>query len=327
MSTSKYLVTGGGGYLGRNLVKSLLSDGHQILIIARKSYPELQELGVQVVSSDLSIWNSELLKHFIGLSGVFHVAAKVEMSGNYSEFYQTNVIGTEHVIEYCRKAGVRNFVHTSSPSVVSCSGNLINVDESQPYPKKYLAYYPATKAIAERIVMRANREQFRAIILRPHLIFGPGDTSFIPTILKKARSGKIRVIGDGSNLVDVTYIDDCVQAHKKAMQALENNQHRGGKTYFISQGEPINFWDWINKVLVLNGQVKIEKKISKKLAYILATIAEGYSFLTNKEPLLTRFLVDELATDHYFNITAAKRDLGYCPSVSIDQALSLTFKS
>jgi len=320
----RYLVTGGGGFVGKALCKQLRSLGLEVVAIARGSYPELKAIGVNSFQVDLSDSNEKWQHLFEGVDGVFHTAAKVDMWGKYSDFVRANVDGTKHVVAACRAKHVPALVFTSSPSVIADGKDLLGIDESYPYPKRHTAYYPETKAEAERYV-RANDEigGVRTVALRPHLIFGPGDTNLVPTILERARAGKLMRVGDGKNLIDLTHIDDCVRAHILAMEALEAKPDSiGGKAYFISQGTPVNMWGWIDGVLVENGLPKVQRSISKGLAVGLATVCEGVSKMLSLigviwEPLLTRFLVCEMATAHYFNISRARVDLGFSPTEKI----------
>jgi 2-alkyl-3-oxoalkanoate reductase len=191
-----------------------------------------------------------------------------------------------------------------------------------------MAYYPQTKAMAEREVLAANGQNgLYTISLRPHLIFGPGDERFVPTILKRARAGRLVQIGNGENLVDFTYIDDCVQAHLRALLALDENPYARGKAYFISQGNPVKLWWWIGEVLKRNKAPEIKRRISKNVATVIAGGLElaCRALPSYPEPRLTRFLVSEMATHHYFNITRAREELGYQPTCSVKEALARTF--
>ena len=156
------------------------------------------------------------------------------------------------------------------------------------------------------------------------MIWGPGDRKLVPKILSHARAGKLVRIGSGNNLVDLTYIDDCVSAHLLAERALEDNPWARGKAYFISQGEPVPLWAWIAQVLKRNKLPPLKRSIPKWLALGAASVLEAVAGV-EREPRFTRFLVKEMATSHYFDISAAKRYLGYEPKVSIERALDLTF--
>jgi nucleoside-diphosphate-sugar epimerase len=332
MPSKRYVITGGGGFVGKALGQALKASGHEVLSVSRGDYPELRAIGIETRSFDIASDPAGWRDLFKGAHGVFHTAAKVDMWGDYSDFFNTNVVGTRNLLQVCSELGIRNFVYTSSPSVIHDGNDLEGIDESYPYPKHFDGLYPETKAIAEREVLAANNgDTLRTIALRPHLIWGPNDTNLIPTILERARAGKLTRIGGGSNLIDLTFIDDCVSAHILAMSALEQEPCRvQGKVYFISQGEPVNMWSWIDRVLELNGLPKVTKSISKNLADLIARIMEFVSVGLSKvgiryTPLLTRFLVSEMATHHYFSIEAAKRDLGYSPSCSIEEALVKTF--
>lgn len=330
--SKRYVITGGGGFVGKALGKALRAQGHEVLSLARGSYPELAKFGIETAQVDIAApvpqWQ-ELLR---GADGVFHTAAKVDMWGKREDFFRTNVTGTRNIVDACRALGIRNIVFTSSPSVIHDGSDLQGVDESYPYPKHFDAYYPETKAIAEQEVLAANDGRLlKTVALRPHLIWGPDDTNLIPTILERGRAGKLKQIGSGTNRVDLTFIDDCVQAHILAMQALERGDiNVCGKVYFISQGDPVPMWGWINRILSVHGVPVVSRVIPKGVALVVAGILEfwarivGWLGVTCK-PLLTRFLVSEMSTHHYFSIEAAKRDLGYHPSYTIDQAMERTF--
>jgi 2-alkyl-3-oxoalkanoate reductase len=326
MGTTKVIVTGAGGFLGKALAKRLAALGHKVTGIARGDYPELKENQIELLRYDLAQGFEFLVQPFEGAAAVFHVAAKVDMWGRYRDFFQTNVIGTRNVIKACLAAGVPNLVFTSSPSVVADGKDLENIDESYPYPGSYHAFYPETKAMAEREVLAANHaEILHTAVLRPHLIFGPGDRNFVPTILERARRGRLVQVGEGKNLADFCFIDDCVNAHILAFEALKANPQAHGRAYFISQGEPYNLWGWIGRVLELNKLPPISRRISKGMAMAAAAGLEGISSVLPLKPQFTRFLVSEMTTHHYFNIRRAKQELRYEPSCSVGEALEKTF--
>lgn len=325
-----YLVTGVTGFVGKALALRLIKDGHQVRGIARKIDKNIIDAGINLIQHDLTVKSEVLIEAMCGVEGVFHVAAKVDMWGDYQDFYAANVLATKHLLEISISQKIPYFIYTSSPSVIAGSRDLKGVDESEPYPDKYLAHYPATKALAEQEVLRYGRlGQIKSIALRPHLIFGPGDTNLIPTIIERAKAGRLVRVGKGENLTDLTYIEDCIEAHILALKAIKQNPAISGQSYFISQGEPVNLWGWVDMVLERCGMSKITRSLPKSVAYSIAVILEKLNsiFLIKKEPLLTRFLVCEMATSHYFNIAAAKNDLGYYPKYSIDQALEETFDS
>jgi len=325
----KAVVTGGGGFVGGGICRRLRDLGHDVTAIGRRPHEELAAEGIRTAIQDLTAptARSFLAALFAGVECVFHTAAHVKMWGPREAFIRGNVTATNNVIAACREAGVAKLVFTSSPSVVAADHDLRGVDESQPYPPSFKAFYPETKAAAERAVLENHGHSLKTIALRPHLIFGPGDTNLVPTILKRARAGRLVQVGDGTNLVDLTFIDDCISAHVLAANVLDERPAAGGRAYFISQGSPVRLWEWIGRVLALHDAPPVRRRLSATTARFLATVAEGAwrTFGLASDPPLTRFLADEMATDHYFDITAARRDLGYAPSCTVWEATERTF--
>lgn len=315
-------MTGGGGFVGRAVVERLIARGMQVRTLARSAYPELASLGVQAVQGDIRD-RKTVVDACHRCDIVFHVAAKAGAWGRYVDFYEPNVIGTENVIAGCRKHGVGRLVFTSSPSVIFGGEDQHGIDESVGYPARYASHYSATKAIAEQLVLAANCRTLRTVALRPHLVWGPNDNHIVPQVVSQCRSGKLRIIGDGSQQVDVTYIDNAADAHLCAADALLTNDAVGGKAYFISQGEPVNLWEIINGILEAAGVPKVAKRIPRGVARFGAGVMEFSHRLFRRkgEPRLTRFVVDQMSTTHYFTMDAARNDLGYEPKVSTEEGL------
>lgn len=318
----KALVTGGGGFLGKAIVERLLARGDDVHSYARGDYPELTALGVKVHRGDLTE-AAALLRAAEGCDIVFHVAAKPGIWGPYQEYYNANVVGTENVLAACRKHKITRLVYTSTPSVVFDGKDMAGVDESVPYPSHYHAYYPQTKALAEQAVLKANDPRLATVALRPHLIWGPGDHHLVPRILARGRAGMLRRIGNRPNLVDCVYIDNAADAHILAAERLSPGSPIAGKVYFISQGEPRPLWDLVNDILAAGGIAPVTKTIAPGLAYAVGWTMEVVYRLLGRtdEPRMTRFLAKELSTAHWFDLTAAGRDLGYEPKVSIAEGL------
>lgn len=314
------LVTGGGGFLGAAIVRMLVQRGERVRSLSRSFYPELGTLGVEQIQGDLADPNT-VTAACAGVETVYHVAAKAGVWGRYEDFHRSNVIGTGNVIAACKTQQVQRLIYTSSPSVIFNGEDMENVDESVPYPTEFHHHYPKTKAMAEQAVHRASQEGLQTIILRPHIIWGPGDPHMVPRIL--ARAHRLRRIGNGQKRVDTIYVDNAAEAHLLAEEALRTNPALSGRTYFISQDQPVPLWQMIDWILAAGGKPPVRKTMSPGIAYVIGAICEKIYGVFNLqgEPPMTRFVARELATAHWFNIEAAKRDLGYTPKVSIEEGL------
>jgi len=309
-------ITGASGFIGGRIALRLLGEGRPVRVLSRRPLPELENSGAQVLLGDLD--NIEALRRGCeGAATVFHVAGRVGVWGPADDFFRVNVEGTDNVIVTCRSAGVRRLVYTSSPSVVYNGGDLSGVNESAPLCTSAPCAYPTSKAAAERLVQAAHSDELATVSLRPHLVWGPGDKNVVPRVLSLARKGRLKIIGSGRNRVDVTHIGNVVDAHLLAATAPSDSV--GGKAYFITNGEPVVLWDWINQLLRGVGIPQIQKHVSLNTAYAAGAVMETlWRVLPLKgEPPITRFVAKEMATDHWFDISAARRDLGYDPRVSM----------
>jgi nucleoside-diphosphate-sugar epimerase len=316
------LVTGAGGFLGQYVTRQLVARGDQVRALARGKYPFLTELGVESVPGDIQD-AAAVERACQGIDAVFHVAAIAGIWGKWQTYYGVNVLGTRNVIAACRTNKIPRLIYTSSPSVTFAAEDQCGIDESAPYPKRWLAHYPHTKALAEQEVLAANDSSLLTCALRPHLIWGPGDQHLIPQLLARARAGQLRRVGAGKNLIDAVYVENAAAAHLLAADKLQPDAPACGKAYFITNGEPVNCWDWINDILVLAGVPPITKSISYRAAYAAGAVLEAIWTLAGRtdEPPMTRFLAAQLATSHYFNISAARRDLGYEPAISMTEGM------
>lgn len=318
----RVLVTGGGGFLGGAIVRRLLARGDQARSFSRGNYPELTAAGVEQYSGDLA--DATAVDHaVVGQELVFHVAAKPGVWGHKAEFYNANVVGTENILAACRRHGVKRLVYTSSPSVVHHGGDMEGVDESVPYPRHFEAHYPWTKALAEQRVLASNDATLATVALRPHLIWGPGDNHLVPRLLAKARAGKLRRVGHLDKRVDTIYIDNAADAHLNAADRLQVGSPIAGKAYFLAQGEPLPLWDLINRILACADLPPVQRSISPALAWIIGASCEAIFTLgrIQNEPPMTRFMARQLATAHWFDLSAARRDLGYSPRVDVTEGL------
>ncbi|MSN27088.1 MAG: NAD-dependent epimerase/dehydratase family protein [Geobacter sp.] len=318
----KALVTGGGGFLGGVIVRMLRERGDEVKSFSRGAHPSLSQLGVEQIRGDLAK-RDQLIKAAEGCDIIFHVAAKAGIWGGYDDFYNANVTGTVNVLAACRANDISRLVYTGSPSVVFDGNDLEGGDESLPYPLHYEAHYPQTKAMAEQIVLDADSSSLATVSLRPHLIWGPGDNHLVPRIIAKARAGKLRRIGTKPCLVDTVYVDNAAQAHLLAADRLEPGGSVAGKSYFITNDEPLPLWEMVNHILAAAGLPPETRSIPPQLAYTAGAICEGLWNLLrlSGEPPMTRFVAKELSTAHWFNINAARSDLGYAPQISIAEGL------
>jgi nucleoside-diphosphate-sugar epimerase len=315
------LITGGGGFLGKAIVRILAARGDRVASFSRRRYRELDRIGIEQITGDIRDPES-VSSACRGRDVVYHTAAKAGVWGDPAEYSSINVKGTGHVVAACRKWGISRLIHTSSPSVVFDGRNMEGVDESVPYPFHYDASYPATKAAAEKRVRQAAAEGLPVVILRPHLIWGPEDNHLVPRILQRA--GSLMRIGDGKNRVDVLYIDNAAEAHVLAADSLKARPELSGRVYFLSQGEPVLLWDMVNGILKAGGFPPIRWSMSSSTALRLGAAMEWLyrTFHLPGEPRLTRFTARELSTSHWFDIRAAQRDLEYVPRVSIREGLA-----
>ena len=320
----KALVTGGGGFLGGAIVRRLQAGGARVRSYSRGVYPDLEARGVACFRGDLASSEGKPLVNAVdGCDIVFHVAAKAGIWGSRAEYHDANVVGTRNIIAACRETGVPRLVYTSSPSVVFDGEDQNGVDESEPYPDRYLAHYPRTKGQAEREVLGASEGSLLTVALRPHLIWGPGDNHLVPRIIEQARAGRLRLVGRRENAVDSVYIDNAAEAHLLAGERLTPGSPVVGKAYFISNGEPIPMARLINRILKAAHEPPVTRTIPAGIAYTAGAILEAlYTILKRDgEPPMTRFLARQLSTAHWFDLRAARRDLGYEPKVSIDEGM------
>ena len=321
------LVTGVSGFVGLQLAKRLLAQGCHVSGLCRARRPELEQLGIKMIYADLADAGA-VRSACQGKDSVFHVAAKVGIWGKYQDFHAANVVGTQAVINGCRDFGVAKLIYTSTPSVVFNGRNIAGANESLPYGSQIPCPYPTTKVIAEQAVLAAHDlppGHLKTVALRPHLIWGRGDPNLVPRVLRKAKTGRLRIVGNGQNRVDLTHVDNVVDAHLLAEIALDRtDRNPGGKAYFISNDEPVLLWEWINNLLASHDVSKIKRQISLNAAQRLGYAMElVWSALRLKsEPPMTRFVASELAKDHWFDISAAKHDLGYQPRISMAEGMS-----
>lgn len=320
--SGRVLVTGGGGVVGGAVVRALLDRGDAVRSFARCDYPHLRARGVEVQRGDLADL-AAVERAVDGCEAVIHTAAKADFSLDPRPYVTTNVVGTANVIAACRRRGVPRLVHTSTPGVVYDGRSITGGDESLPYPARYDAPYAATKARAEQLVLAANGDGLATVALRPHLVWGPGDTRLTAEILRRARAGRLRLIDHGAAVVDATFIDDAAAAHVLALDTLvgpagPEQRPVAGRALFIGSGHPLPIARMINGILSAAGLPPEHRSVPFGVAYALGTACEAAWRATRRSgrPPVTRHLARQQATSHWFDLTAARRDLGYRPAVT-----------
>lgn len=320
----KVLVTGGGGFLGSAICRQLLARGDEVIAYQRSDNKELEKQGIRLIRG--SITDTEMLNTALkGVDAVIHTAAKAGIWGPYDDYFRPNVTGTENVISACLNNGIHKLVFTSSPSVTHADGDIEGGDESLPYAGHYNSPYPATKALAEQKIMAANCPELHTVSLRPHLIWGPGDNHLLPKLLERAKSGKLKLPGP-EKLIDTIYIDNAARVHLLALDRLQSDPEIvGGKTYFVSNDEPLPQRQIIGSLLKAAGLEVDIQPISPRIAIAAGTLLEaGWKlFGLKSEPPITRWSAEHLSTAHWYDISAAKRDLGYTVEISISEGMKL----
>lgn len=323
----KALVTGGGGYVGRHVVRALLDRGDAVRVVGRSRYPVVEGWGAEGVVADLTRDDPALARACEGVDVVFHVAALPPYHAPEAVFRATNVDGTRRVLDAARAAGVARLVFTGTPSATFDGRDVEGGTEATcPYPERFGSPYAATKAEAERLVLAANGPTFATTALRPHLVYGPEEPHMLPRVVQRAREGRLRIIGSGTNRVSLTYVDNAAAAHLQAADALGPGSGNAGRAYFVADDGPVELWPWLQAFLRETGEPAIRGSVSLGLARAVGAVCEAaWTWLPLAgEPPMTRFAATNLATSHWYDLSAARRDFGYAPRVSGKEGFSCT---
>ena len=320
----KVLVTGCGGFLGAEIVRQLIARGDSVVGVSRSRYPELNSLGMTHRQGDLtdSKFTSTAIRD---CDVVVHTAAVAGVWGPWEKFHSINTVATHNVIDACQRNKIKSLVFTSSPSVTFDGSDQCGIDETAPYPTEWMCHYPHTKALAEQAVLAANVSgEFHTCSLRPHLIWGEDDPHLLARVVDRAKSGRLRIVGDGDNQVDTVHVVNAAHAHICAIESMqETDPPAAGKAFFIAQNEPVNCWDWIGQICEIAGVTPPKKRLSYPAAHKIGAVLEWVYRLTGKtsEPPMTRFVAAQLARHHYFDTTASEQLLGYNPILSMSDGV------
>lgn len=316
------LVTGATGFLGGYLVRSLACEGWTVRAIGRRRSVLENLSGPGIETREVDLRDREAVAIACeGVDLVIHAAALSSPWGRRSDFFDTNVKGTMHVIDGCRRQGVTRLVHVSSPSVIFNGRDVRGATEEAPFPRRFLSPYCWTKKLAEDAVRGAAG--LDTVIVRPKAIFGPGDTTLLPRLLAAGRARKLVQVGDGTNLVDLTYVDNVVHALRLALVRPD----AAGRIFTITNGQPVRLWEVIRRILAAAGCPTNWRRIPYPMAYVAAALMEVRGRWTATEPLLTRYGVALLGRTQTYCIDAARRWLGYEPVVSVEEGLERTLSA
>lgn len=322
------VVTGGNGFVGRHLVRALAARGDEVITMDLAEWAGGDAPAIRSVVADLRDADA-LAKACEGADAVFHVASRVQTrKTGAEEVFDVNVGGTRKLLSACRARGVSRLVYVSSASVVYGGEDVAGGDETLPYPARFHAPYAEAKARAEEEVLRANDGALATCAIRPHIIFGPGDTRFFPAVLSRARSGRLKAyVGDPKKLSDFTYVDNLVDALLTAGDALSHESALAGQAYFVTNGEPLGFWELVGRLLDGLELPRPTFRVPYPIAFGAAAVRETLDAMrgiATSEESLTRFTIRYLTTHHYFSCAKAQRDFGYRPRVGLDEGVART---
>jgi nucleoside-diphosphate-sugar epimerase len=319
----KILVSGGGGFVGSSVCRQLAAAGHEVIAFQRSPATHLEPFGIKSTEGDITDI-SAVKSASQGCESLIHTAGKAGVWGDPDDYHRINVDGTANVIRACRENRIPYLVHTSSPSIVHAGGDIDGANESLPIADHFTAPYPATKAEAEKMVCAANSGELKTVALRPHLIWGPGDPHILPRLAAKARGGKLALPGP-DKLIDTIYVENAALAHLKALGELTERARCAGKAYFVTNNEPLPQGEIIQKLLAAIGINVTIRAVPVTMAKMAGAVCESvWNTLSLKsEPPVTRFSVEQLATAHWFDTSAAREDFGYEPEITIAEGLEL----
>jgi nucleoside-diphosphate-sugar epimerase len=314
----RVLVTGGTSLLARRTAEALVARGDDVVLLQRNASPtDIEQVLGDVRDADL------VLRAVDGCDAVIHAAAKVGVVGAWEDYRSINVDGTANVVAAARQHGVSRLVHVSTPSVAHAGHSLVGAPASPAVTGRTDAHYAESKAIAERLALGAASDALPLVAIRPHLVWGPGDTQLVGRIVERARTGRLALVGGGTALIDTTYIDNAASALVAALDAAVPGAACIGRAYVIANGEPRPIRELIEGILRAAGVQVTPRSVPLRAATLAGSVVERLWPLRHPdvEPPLTRFLAEQLGTAHWFDPRPARDDLAWTPTVTIDQGL------
>ena len=315
----KVLVTGTGSLLLGGIASELLRRGDEVVCLQRRPAAFIGHQNAREVLADVCDEEAVALAAE-GCDAIIHGAARVGVVGSQKEFFDTNVRGTENIIHAAAQHNISRLVFVSTPSVAHTGSSLIGASAGDAEIGRSRSYYAESKAIAERTVLNARNEQLAVVAIRPHLVWGPGDTQLVGRIVERAASGRLAVIGTGNALVDSTYIDNAISAHIAALDALHVGSACDGNAYVVSNGEPRTVNELMRSMCESAGVLFEPRHLSLALGIRLGSVIERFwPLMRSSEPPITRFVAEQLGTAHWFDQRSVQQDLQWAPTVTIDE--------
>ena len=319
----KVLVTGAGSLLLGGVAAALQARGDEVVCLQRRPATFAGSGDVRQVLADVRD-QSAVKSAAAGCDAIVHGAARVGVVGSWSEFEGVNVKGTANVLYNARACGVSRFVYVSTPSVAHSGHSIVGAGADPAVIGRRGAFYAESKAIAELAALAANTDALGVVAVRPHLVWGPGDTQLVGRIVERAAAGRLAMVGDGSALIDSTYIDNAISAHIAALDAVAPGAACAGRAYVIANGEPRTVHELIEGICLAAGVPFAPRHVPTKVALGLGSVVERvWPRLRDDEPPITRFLAEQLGTAHWFDPRPAHDDLGWSPHVSLAEGFEL----
>jgi nucleoside-diphosphate-sugar epimerase len=317
----KVLVTGAGSLLLGGIAQQLASRGDEVVCFQRREN-ETTHSNITMFAGDIRD-RGAVSEAASGCDAIIHGAARVGVMGSWEDFYSTNVDGTTNVLRAAEEHHITRLVYVSTPSVAHV-GRSIEGDVATPATTgRKRTFYAESKAIAEILALQANSAELGVVALRPHLVWGPGDTQLVGRIVDRARQGRLVMVGSGNALVDSTYIDNAISAHIAALDAIAPGARCSGKAYVISNGEPRTVNELMSRICLAAGVEFSPKHVPAVIARSIGSVVERiWPLIRKDEPPITRFVAEQLGTAHWFDQRPAQEDLNWKPQVSLDEGFA-----